>query len=148
MNPQDGDGNQLSRPTASMPESNVGVSSNPLAGLEDVVKAAKEAAAVQTTPPVEPTAQTPKDQFASQFGEAVPPVEPMATTPPVTEPASGLMDTALSNLATLQQTQAQPVVETLAQPEPEQTPAEKLRKEIADSVDAFFKEVAKEQAPA
>lgn len=105
------------------------VSSDPLSNLQNVVDAAKQAAAVQT----------PQGQFMDQFGSgpATPPIVDNATVP-------GLIDTALANLGTPPE-QTQPVVETLPQPELEQTPAEKLKQQISDSVDAFLEEVLRKQ---
>lgn len=69
--------------------------------------------------------QTPKAQFENQFGSGA--------TPPVAEvPADAPI------------AQSPQVVETVA---PEQTPAEKLKKQIAVSIDAFLEEAAREKTP-
>lgn len=117
-----------------------------LSGLQSVVDVAREAAAVQT----------PQAQFENQFGSPQPPI------PPVVDNAAGpgLMDATLSNLETLSPTAVnastpQPSTDNLAPeqtkpvdalaPEPEQTPADKLKQEIADRVDAFLEKVIKEK---
>ena len=138
MNPQGGEGGNNQPPppppTAPIVGSGVGVSSdpsNPLAGLEGVVAAAKEAAAAQTTP---------KAQFENQFGS------PQPTTPSVTDIAN-LGTPPPLDTSTPQSEPIQPV-ETLTQPEPEQTPAEKLKEQIANSVNAFLEEVLQKQGVA
>lgn len=133
MNPQDGQGNNNQSPAANAAasEPNVAVS-NPLDKLEGAVAAAQAAAA-----------QTPKGQFENQFGLG-------SATPTVAEPAPPAGGTSVPQPPTdnLAPKQTQPVVETLAQREPEQTPAEKLKQQIADSVDAFLEEVIKERVAA
>lgn len=132
--------------------------------VEDLVAAAQQAAA----------AQAPKDQFVNQFGSGsvTPPVAESDSS--VAEPAPDLMATALANLeSTLPETAQKPegpqstlvspldpsintvddllakgpqVVEAVASPE--ETPAEKLKQEISDKIDAFLEETAKEKTPA
>lgn len=98
---------------------NAGKPVNPLSDLENVVAAAQQAAAA---------AQTPKGQFEEQFGSGVTPLDPSIKT------VDGL-------LAKGPQT-----VEAVVPAK--QTPAEKLKQQIAASVNAFLEEVTKEKIPA
>lgn len=142
MNSQGGEGNNNQSPTATPTavvdrnvtvEPNVEVSSNPLGKLEDVVAAAKLEAAPRTTATGQTPAETPKGQFLDQFGSG----HATPATPTTVESAPDLIDTALANVGDT------PPAETPQQPE--QTPAEKLKQQIADSVNAFLEEVAKEK---
>lgn len=93
--------------------------------VEGVVAAAQEAAA----------AQTPKRQFENQFGWGI--VSPVTKAPVV--PLDPGINIVLDPFAKEPQ-----VVEAVAPAE--QTPAEKLKKQIEDSVNTFLEEVTKEKA--
>lgn len=159
MNPNAGEGNNnqspvtntatvVDRPLNTTAELNTGTPLNPLDKLESVVVAAQEAAA-----------QTPEGQFNNQFGEP--------TTPPVAEPVPGL-DTALANLeSTPAAFDAAPPAETpsssVASLDPnintvadllakgpqvveavapaEKSPADKLKEQVAASIDEFLAKV-------
>ena len=101
------------------------------------------------------------DQFKGLFGFGAKPAVEQPTpasslTPPVAESAPNLIDAVLANLGTkpsgenVPANNDQPLPEVTAPPQPgqtqpEQTPAEKLKQQIADSIDAFLEEVAKEK---
>lgn len=153
MDLQSGEGNNNQSPPAANAAAvvnrplDVGVFSNPLDKPGNVDTAVK----------LEAAAQTPTEQFKNQFGSG-------PANPPTAESnVPDLMNQALANLETtspavgatapqpstdnLAPEQTQPA-ETLAQPDPEQTPGEKLKQQIAASVDAFLEEVTKEKVAA
>jgi hypothetical protein len=170
MNPQGGEGSNnqppVANPAAAVDQSVGSPSASPsLASLEGVVAAAKEAAAIQTTEPGQAPAKT---QFTNQFGSE--PAEP------VSEPAPDLMTAALEGLGTTptppvaenstdvklnpnintvddllkggQQITTDSVPPAEAVAPAEETPADKLKKQIAASVNAFLEEVTKEKTAA
>ena len=131
-------------PTVPIAEPNAGGSNplNPSAGLEDVVNAAKEAAAAQAA------------QFAAQFA-------PEQVTPPTTGPTG--LDTALSGFGTpppadTSTPQSEPIqpVETLTQPGPELTsapqsaeepdPQQEFRDKVAEAAEELLKALEEKKA--
>lgn len=116
-------------------------SSDPLANLQNVVDAAKEAAQIAGSP-----TGTPQEQFNTQFGSPV--------TPPVAEqqPTPDLMAQALSGLGSEPPVESpaqqdQPVVAEAPVPEPEKTPAQRWE-ELSGEVKAFLEEVTQEKVTA
>ena len=150
MNPNNGgvSGEAPKPPEAGNPNPIQGTGSiadaNPLSDLEKVVEAAQEAAATvpQTPTPGTTPAETPAKQFEKQFGSGI--------TPPVAEEVSELKpeDSADVPVAPLDPN-INTVDDLLAKGpqtvEAEKTPADKLKKEIADSVEAFLAEVTKKE---
>lgn len=167
MNPNAGEGgsNQPSiTPAAPTAGPDVAAPADPsLNNLEGVVKAAQDAVGAQAA--AAPTLpQTPEQAaFVGQF-------DPTQSTMPAAEPAPDLMSQAISSLETPSDQSSSPVaqldpniktVDDLLTKGPQvvdstgvettpgqETPAEKLKKKIADSVDAFLEEVTKEKVSA
>ena len=107
-----------------------------------------------TTPPIaqSPELTTPQSTVPSMVSSATPPVAESNSA--VAESAPNLIDAVLANLGTkpsgenVPANNDQPLPEVTAPPQPEQTqpeqtPAEKLKEQIADSIDAFLEEVVK-----
>lgn len=113
-------------------------SPNPLADLEDVVAAAQQEVAARAV-----SIQTSAEEFKAQFGSGVTP--PVTEIPSSSEPSVASLDPSINTVDDLLVKGPQ-VVEAVAPPE--QTPAEKLKKQISDSVDAFLEEVTKEKITA
>lgn len=163
------------KPISQVGESPIGAApsqtpSPDISRVEDLVAAAQQEAAAVAQAPT--PAQTPaENDFAKQFGGVTSPVEPTsATTPPAESNVADPMGQALAGLGT--PSNVQPAVEPLSSEEPvakldesiktmddllakgpqtaeaEQTPAEKLKQQIAASVDAFLDEVTKEKVSA
>ena len=105
-------------PSVIVPSSNAGPDTHALSDLEKLVNAAKE------------QVPDPQSAFMQQFGPKEPPT---AEVPSVD-----------------QQVVASDIPQTVAEivPQPEQTPAEKLKQQISGSVDAFLAEVTKEKVTA
>ena len=119
---------------------------SPLGNLEGVVPVAKpEVAATQPTAPVQAPKETPKVQFENQFGSG-PATPPVAEVPEIKQEDSkeapvAQLDPSIKTVDDLL-TKGPQVVEV------EQTPAEKLKQEIAATIDAFLEEVTKEKTAA
>lgn len=118
------------------PSSGVSNPTNPLANLEGVVAAAKLEAAAAQAEPVQVPAETQEGQFVNQFGSGL--------TPPVAEVPTLKPEDSQEAPVTSLDPGPEPAAEAAA-PE-EKTPAEKLKEQIAASVDAFLEEVTQKQA--
>lgn len=120
MNPKVGKGNNnqssgqttvLNRPLGAPVtpvEPNVGSSDPPLANLQSVVDAAREAVAAQVAAPLQTPAETPQKEFQAQFGSGV--------TPPVAEVPVAQLDPSIKTVNDLlakgpQVVESQPEVE-------------------------------------
>lgn len=105
-----------------------------------------------------PSVKQPTPPLAQELKQTDIPVQSPVTdtTPPVADATvPGLIDKALANLGTtpppptnnLAPEPTQPVIENLAQPEPEQTPVSTLVTKITDAIEEF-REVTKEKVAA